>query len=71
MQLQKESDEKDAKIIDAKVDIGGALVTDVGPLDVLKEGIIGCYHNVKYKSSLAQAKHGFCILKEEDNGEDY
>lgn len=55
-----------AKIIDAKVDISGALVTDVGPLDTLKEGIIGCYHNAKYKASLTQAKQGFCILKEED-----
>lgn len=55
-----------AKIIDAKVEINGALVTDVGPVDTLREGIIGCYHNTKYKSSLAQAKQGFCILKEED-----
>jgi UDP-3-O-[3-hydroxymyristoyl] glucosamine N-acyltransferase len=55
-----------AKIIDAKVDISGALVTDVGPLDTLKEGVIGCYHNAKYKASLTQTKQGFCILKEED-----
>ncbi len=55
-----------AKIIDAKVEVNGVLVTDVGPVDALKEGIIGCYHNTKYKSSLSEAKHGFCILKEED-----
>ena len=55
-----------AKIIDAKVEISGVLVTDVGPVDTLQEGIVGCYHNTKYKSSLSEAKHGFCILKEED-----
>lgn len=55
-----------AKIIDAKVETSGVLVADVGPVDALREGIIGCYHNTKYKSSLAQKKQGFCILKEED-----
>jgi UDP-3-O-[3-hydroxymyristoyl] glucosamine N-acyltransferase len=55
-----------AKIIDAKVDVSGLLVKNVGPLDNLQEGIIGCYHNTKYKASLTEAKSGFCILKEED-----
>ncbi len=55
-----------AKIIDAKVNTQGILVEDVGPLENLREGILGCYHNTKYKASLSKAKSGFCIMKEED-----
>lgn len=58
--------EKLAKIIDAKVHTQGILVEDVGPIESLHEGILGCYHNTKYKSSLSEAKSGFCIMKEED-----
>ena len=39
-----------AKIIDAKVEIRDALVSNVGPVDTLREGIIGCYHNTKYRT---------------------
>lgn len=55
-----------AKIIDAHVETKGLMVEDVGPLENLQEGILGCYHNTKYKTSLSNAKSGFCILKEED-----
>lgn len=55
-----------AKIIDADVHVKGMTVQDVGPLENLKENILGCYHNTKYKSSLTKAKSGFCIMKEED-----
>ena len=52
-----------AKIIGAETNVSGITVSDVGPLDNLDKGILGCYHNTKYKTSLAQAKSGFCILK--------
>lgn len=55
-----------AEIIDARVDTQGLMVEDVGPLENLGTGILGCYHNTKYKSSLSNAKDGFCILKEEN-----
>ena len=54
-----------AKIIGAETNVSGILISDVGPLENLDQGILGCYHNTKYKASLAQAKSGFCILKEE------
>lgn len=55
-----------AKIIDAQVDVEGLMVEDVGPLENLNKGILACFHNTKYKSSLQNAKNGFCILKKED-----
>ncbi|MCX7352373.1 MAG: UDP-3-O-(3-hydroxymyristoyl)glucosamine N-acyltransferase [Proteobacteria bacterium] len=55
-----------AKIIGAETNVSGILISDVGPLENLDQGILGCYHNTKYKASLAQAKSGFCILKEDD-----
>ena len=60
------SAEKLAEIIGAKIQNSNLMIEDVGPLDKLEQGIISCYHNPKYKSSLTQAKKGFCILKEED-----
>lgn len=58
--------EKLAEIIGAKTESNGKIIKNVGPLENLEDGIIGCYHNAKYKSSLTNAKAGFCILKEED-----
>ena len=55
-----------AKIISAETDVSGILINDVGPLENLDKGILGCYHNTKYKASLSEAKSGFCILKEDD-----
>ncbi len=55
-----------AKIIDARIETQGLIIEEVGPLENLEAGILGCYHNTKYKSSLSNAKNGFCILKEED-----
>lgn len=55
-----------AQLIGAHCDAKDMLVEDVGPLDNLQKGAVACYHNSKYKHSASNAKHGFCILKEED-----
>ncbi len=55
-----------AKIIQSSRDADKRLIDDVAPLDSLSPTSIACYHNSKYKNSLTQARHGFCILKEED-----
>lgn len=55
-----------AKMIGASCDADDVFVENVGPLDNLPKNALACYHNSKYKNSLIEAKHGFCILKEED-----
>lgn len=55
-----------AEIIGANTDNIDCLVEDVGPLDALSSGILGCYHNSKYKHFLHNASAGLCVLKSED-----